>query len=182
MSKGKKLSLRRLLKRAKSDGITFVPLQDDHVPGLYAGYKLGAFKDYGAPKDLSPLEFPGILSDISVHADLYACADENDRPYALIAITRLAVPPAVHIFWMPWTSDRQKVALGVAGFAGTAHKVKLTTTVKESVAPYFNRLCRYGILRKVGTLEDVYPKEEISTGHFYQAKFVDTPLITRVEL
>lgn len=70
-----------------------------------------------------------------------------------------------HVEWFPWSSDRAKLEACVA-FLNKLRKTHLALLhIHLEERGFFDHMCRYGILRRVGTVQD-YFREDVHAAHY----------------
>ncbi len=178
MSKHKKRSLKRLIQKAERRKYEVVEADMSDRAKLYAAYKKGKIEDSPFPEGLEPLEFSKVLDSIIGTSKLITFRDRHELPKVFISVAK-GPPDVAHAVWMPWTTPREKLEIGVLFFSGMSSASKIATIVQESTLPYFERLCRYGILRKVGHIENMFGE---NPGTLFQAKELKTPWIKPIEV
>ena len=181
MPRTKRNTLKKLVASSERYEFKFSPLEDAHVRLFYAAYKRGTFDRLGLDEDLAPFEFIKELERISVRSKLFVYTDKTGNPLVLLTLSMGGIPE-VHAYFTPWASARQKLILGVLFFGGIGKTLKVLTISSHPFLQYFKRLSSYGILRKVGELEDAYPDEDNTTGTVFQARNVNTKLLPTIEV
>ena len=181
MPKKKRNTLKKLIASSERYKFEFSPLKDTHVRLFYAAYKRGTFDRMELDDDLTPLEFIKVLEDLSVDSKLYVYTDSTGNPMVLITLS-LGGVPEVHAYFTQWASNRQRLMIGVLFFGGIGKTHKVITQSSNFFLSYFKKLSSYGILRKVGDIEDAYPDEDNTMGTVFQARNVNTKLLTPLEV
>ena len=105
-------------------------------------------------------EFEAAIIDFIQQYDgvyfILAKLDRGETPIGVVTakMTQRIMEP--HVDWFPWSNLRVRVE-GIAAFADHMGKrFKLITAVSTDDAPLFQRLAKYGIIRKVGTVHQYY--------------------------
>ena len=181
MLKKKRNTLKKLIASSERYEFEFSPLEEKHVRMLFVAYKKGTFDRMELADDLTPLEFIKVLEDLSVGSKLYVYTDNTGNPMVLITLS-LGGVPEVHAYFTQRASDRQRLMIGVLFFGGVGKTRKVITQSSNAFLEYFKRISSYGILRKVGDIEDAYPDEDNTTGTVFQARNVNTKLLTPIEV
>ena len=151
-----------MLKR----GCAYEDILDKHLPYLWAAYTKGTFEELeDFPKDLEPGQFKDrVVANIynlldSGHAmGVGICAtSEGEIPIGLI-ITEFQPDYALpHAYWFPWASDRNKLEFSVRYLVDLKAENLILINVSETLAPFFQHLGKYGILRRIGTIKNWKP-------------------------
>lgn len=166
--------------------LKFEPLSEEHFKWAYAAYRKGAFADVegfddGQMDHMEPEDFTAKLSMVLMQAMdngaeiivATAPGEKGDMPMALVSINysprekgrQVALP---HAIWFPWAKARTRLALGLRFMIDLKAKNSVIVTAQGDDVKYFKHLCRYGVLRPVGKLEDWYG--EGRHGQLFQSK------------
>ena len=115
---------------------------------MYAHYRMGGFDVL--PRDLSAKEFTAALVELSLRSSEVVMLSREGKPRGLVLINwSEAGFGEVHVEWMEWASPRDKVEGAVQFFESRKDQMFITVADAE-LRPFHNRLCLYGLLRKVG--------------------------------
>ena len=86
------------------------------------------------------------------------------RPIALVAIAPKGAWHLVGILWFPWATAKQKLGAVLTYLGSPARPERLIMEAKSADWRFYDRLCEYGALRRVGILKG-YGAEDVA---FYQ--------------
>ena len=125
---------------------------------------MGCFKGI-EKRDLSAPEF---LSEIVNHTlgAIEIWTSVVDKPICMAVVQRALNLNELHVEWFPWATPRQKLE-SVVKFLHE-YDSNLVTSAKDEFVDFFNRVTRYGVLRKVGRIENMF--EPGVDGTIYQRK------------
>ena len=151
-------SKHRLSKLLKRDAV-MQPLDASHIKFLWAAYRLGGLEPIVRGLDQDQFRFA--MEEIAVAADsiMVGLAQNPQREEPMpccVVVGRLLDDFGIipHVAWLPWATDRNKLELGAkyfseirdSGLVGLAYMPKPEQN-------YLEQLCRYGVLRRVGTIQ-----------------------------
>ncbi len=152
------------MKHLEDRGISYEAVEYRHFPYIWAAAKRGVF-DIG---DVSADEFKGELSRFL--ADLVekggegwigiARKGDKDIPICLCLIEYQQNRAYPKLWWFPEASDRNKIELSVMFLIELKQKFLVLIPAEEAVdreVAHFLHLCKYGLLRKVGTIREYFP-------------------------
>lgn len=123
----------------------------------YASYRLTKGNEY-----MSPDAFEQLFYQNTTHADhLWAITDEykgDDRPVAIFMQAGNGRAFETHSNWMQWATPRDKVTAAVT-FAERMRRKQtiMLLTGDKTVDRFYEHLGRYGVLRRVGKINQYYP-------------------------
>lgn len=63
------------------------------------------------------------------------------------------------IIWFPWASARNRVETAVRLVVEIRDTIGLVEYARAEHVPFFEMLCKHGIVRRVGKMKNVYPGE-----------------------
>ena len=139
-------------------------MDDGHFPYIYAAAKRGTFDIGDATADEFKGELTRILTDLMEKGgEGYIGIGrkyERDIPICLCLIEyqqRRAYP---RVWWFPEATPRNRVELSVKFLIDLkAEFLVLIPAEKEKdrEVAHFRHLCKYGLLRKVGTIREYFP-------------------------
>lgn len=130
---------------------------------LYAAYRKGAFK---LPDGLSQEDFVsavmvetlGFEEIYTLFAPLYEESHHRGEkvPIGLVGANFNQHRMEVHAVWLPWASRRNilEASLKFLNFMRARHLVLIF--VRKETRHFFEHLCRYGVLRNVGVIDDYW--------------------------
>lgn len=149
---------------------------EDHIPYFWAAYRVGSFdnlhpifkeklsnegfsealENYISENNLTPFSFFGIV-------------DGKERIIGIALFwVKGRIAETSDIIWFPWASKRVILECYV-NFINNMRKEKFNDTDKEYVVleyaeekdkNFFDHVCSYGIMRRVGTSYEVYHNEK----------------------
>jgi len=152
---------------------------ESHLGYYYHAYRKGALSKFDlafikAGVDLSPIEFNELFLETMSKRDRVATyfGYNEKKEMVPIGFVGLINPLGIAWFvisemvWFPWALSRQKLASGlnlinelrndavIQSFAD----VRPPETSLDGVGSkaYYTHLCKYGVMRRVGTMEDFY--------------------------
>lgn len=135
-----------------------------HLRWLYRAYKLGELSHFPLQPDLDPLSFRNAVMAMlatvnATNGALFAFMDA-ERPIGVVGVQvapvmdRLRAFP--HAVWFSEASPRQRVECALKFLLDLKHTHLVVIEAKEPDWRFFEHLCKYGLLRRVGTLRDAY--------------------------
>lgn len=136
-----------------------------HLRWLYRAYKRGELAHFPLAADMEPLEFRdavlAILATVNAtNGALFAFMNALDMPIGVVGIQvapvmdRLRAFP--HAVWFSEASTRQRIECALKFLLDLKRTHLVVIEAKEPDWPFFEHLCKYGLLRRVGTLRDAY--------------------------
>lgn len=175
----KKISLKRTLSAAERRGLVLDKLTDQDVRWLFAGYKKGAFERGNVPEGMDPKQFVSFLEDYSAQFNhALVMRDKDNRVMSLLFLSqRLHILEAA-AHHMPWTTRRDIVCGALIYFCGISGTYLGIKYALEDEVPYYMQMVKYGVLKKVGIVEDFCRVEGMGTkATLFNTKEVKTPWI-----
>lgn len=159
--------MRRTLKR----GVHIRSYISDDERWLWAAYKRGM--DLIPDKDLDQAEFQQYLNHIlSVHDVGYSLHAHNGDKMIQVGLALGNLEDGIrlhgHMHFYPWATKRNKLEVTVKFFQEMRQLYTVIFMTNEKLKPFFDWVCRYGILRRVGFIENYTAHNE--TAHMYQTK------------
>lgn len=157
----RKVSLNRTLRRKVV--IRQTTLED--LRWFYGGYVKGAFKEH-FPDGLNAQGFIAAVNEISDRAikTVEISDGNNKRPLGVITERIEHGMVEAHVVWMPWTTARNRIEGAIRYindirkvpniWGGKPDRLIALFAVEGEDKVLMTHICRYGILRRVGTLED----------------------------
>ena len=154
--------VRRLSRTLKRPGITFRPIEGDDIKYAGAAWKLGAFKGLNPvfDREMSPAEFRETFVDIvqTIGSGWTVLADgpKGVRPIGFIfglVVGNIIV--LTRIIPMPWSTLRQRLQGFLAWLNVTRRQSLVFDCAAQSEKRFFEHLCRYGVMKRVGTVDDL---------------------------
>ena len=131
-----------------------------HFPYIYAAARRGVFDI----KEASADEFKGQLTQLLTELvdrggqGYVGIARKGDKDIpiclCLIELQQNRVYP--NAFWFPEASPRNKVELSVKFLIDLKAKFLVLIPSEEREVAHFSHLCKYGLLRKVGTIREYF--------------------------
>ena len=80
----------------------------------------------------------------------------EDRPLAMASEAGNGQMIEVHAIWMPWATARDRVTIGLTYIDSKRDKQTLVFVVPKTIHRFVEQFARYGVLRKVGSIETYY--------------------------
>ncbi len=163
-------SLRRS-RALKRGGIDLVPLSEKHFPYAWAAYRRGSFDgSLLFPADMDVAEFTAKLAGLSMemmragHEVAIGLAQKEGEtiPVVLVSIEYGDAVATPHAVWFPEASPRNRLELGLKLFMSLKKQHLVLTNIvsrkgeKSADVKFHEHLCKYGVLRRVGTIRDYY--------------------------
>jgi len=132
---------------------------------VYAAYKKGAFESIR--RDLEPQEFLAELLGRSANATIYV-AISNERPIGLGFMVPInSKLTDLHGVWFPWSTPREVMSATARFMNDQKHETSLLITSEDHTRANFIHMCKYGLLRLVGKIENYFEGER--AGHVFQS-------------
>ena len=153
--------LERLLKR----GGYYRLIEERDARWVYAAYKKGAFEVI--ERDLDPQEFLSQLAVRSNGSIVYiSIADEN--PVGLGFLVQMNEKLFdLHAVWFPWASPREILAATARFLNDQRNEKSILITSEDKTRANFIHMCKYGLLRLVGKVENYFEGER--PAHVFQS-------------
>lgn len=142
------------------------PTDDDDVKYLYASWRLGKFAPEGlsieseTPEAFTETFGAYIAERFQVAYTIIAKAPGKDvMPVGIVfGITPYRdknVVLADLVYWFPWASPRNKIEGAVHFFNQMRRDWVVLGIFDMSDVPFLDHICRYGVMRRVGTIFDL---------------------------
>ena len=136
-----------------------VLLKEEHFPYLWAAYKRGSlaglFED-GLDLDAFKERLAnGLAALIQAGGEAYALMSPTKSMPVGMAVVRAyeqCVEP--HVWWFPEATRRNKLELTLALVVELKRKALILILAQPPDWRFFDHLCKYGALRRVGTIRD----------------------------
>lgn len=141
----KKNLISRLLRNRE---ISVVPIDADHMPYLWAAYRMGVWDEVFKP-NLTQEEFTNAVAQTSEVFNLMVIVSE--KPISLVSIKQDTVAVQPNIEWFPWASNRNKVEGVVKLILYLRDISPVILWSKDESRKFFTHISKYGIMRRVGT-------------------------------
>lgn len=128
------------------------------MPYLWAAYRRDVFKEMF--KDgLSPTEFTALVHErtaalMAIGGDAYillARTFKGTIPVGLVAMTVHQGQAWPHVAWFPEAKSRNKVECALKFLLLLKEKINAVIPSKQGDVAFFDHLCKYGVLRRIGT-------------------------------
>lgn len=140
---------------------------------LWAAYKKGSLAelDAFAETGMSAETFQARLEaelDVNFHAawTLFGQTKRGFLPVGLVLGFWSSPDPKLSPFmilgamiWFPWASPRNRIESAVNFFAKMRNELPMVEYAREKDKKFFEHIARHGVLRRVGTMRNVYEKE-----------------------
>lgn len=157
MVSSSKHRLSRLLKTE----ITFREPGPEDLKWLWAAYKMGDFDDAIVP-DIEQEDFAATLETLLLRYDWGTIAvakipgKDEPVPVGLFVVQGEDRVVSPHVRWFSWAKPRVRLA-GAAKFLIELKKDAIGLIYAEyKDKRFFEQLCKYGIIRRVGTMHNFY--------------------------
>lgn len=145
-----------------------MPLEDEHIAYIWAAYKRGALAEFSAlPEGLSPerfrehlFAFVGRTLESGGEIWIALKPTENEQiPVGMFIgfINSWYMEP--HWYWFPEASARNRLEVTLRFLIDMKERFKLIVWVAESDWPFFDHLCKYGVIRTVGKYRKFLPDD-----------------------
>lgn len=173
----KHLSLKRTIASAQRRKLAIDKIKDHDLRWLFAGYKKGAFPENDMPQNMEPTEFNQYVVSITENfSHTLVLRDKHGRVLALLLLRQVLHMLEATTYHMPWSADRDKIAGAIMYFGGIAGPYMGLKYCAPKELNYCKQLARYGVLKKVGEIQDFYRIDEQSEpAVLFQTKEIDTP-------
>lgn len=133
---------------------------------LWAAYRVGAFDDIGIHNDMSGADFRNALDEYLSERSLTPLGFWIDGKMIGIGLfwVRGRCLETADLLWFPWATPR-KILESYVCFINKIRKETEESTnrkyfvleyAKEKDKKFFDTICKYGIMRRVGTSLEVY--------------------------
>lgn len=165
----KSLRMKATLRR----GSSFSQLKDSDVKYIWAAYKMGGMPEDVLPQGLSKEQFMECVVDfVGAVSNIYILRGSNkgvsDMPIALVASLIIGQRMEPHVTWFPWATSRNKVETSINFINEMRKNYKLHIISSMDDVPFFNHLCRYGIVQRIGKRIGYYANGDHAM--FYQER------------
>lgn len=134
-------------------------MTDGDMKYLYAAYKMGGF--IGVEPGLSAPDFVVALVNGTITATDVAII-EKEKPVGVVIVAPYQNLNEVHAEWFPWATPRN-ILEGAVKYLHEKRGDNLITSVKKQYLDFYNKVSRYGVIRKVGVFENLYGEDEHGT-------------------
>lgn len=136
-------------------------MEDDDVKFAGAAWKLGAFK--GGPvfdREMTPQEFresfTNLVTSLGAAWTVLADGPKGIRPIGMIfGVAAGKVLTLTRAVPMPWSTTRQRVQGFLAWLNAMRRELVVLEYAKHSDKRFWEQMCRYGVMRRVGTIYDM---------------------------
>lgn len=126
---------------------------------MWAAYRMGAFGQFVS--GLERNEFTELLLK-TTRDILYAGGDvfclvgqrkDNGQRVPVAAVTMMPAQMQMwpHVYWFPWATARNKIECALFFLKEMKEKVNLVVVSIPKDVDFFQHLCRYGVIRRIGT-------------------------------
>ena len=139
-------------------------MQYKHFPYIWAAAKRGVFEIGEATAEEFKGELSRMLADLMEKGGAgyigLAKKDGRDIPICLCLIEFQQNRAYPSVWWFPEASARNRIELGVKFLIELKAEFLVLFPVeraKEREVAYFLHLCKYGLIRKVGTIREYFP-------------------------
>lgn len=151
----------------------FRPLEMDDVRFVWAAYKQGALASMGEDfeaGDMDPKEFA-----VRFHQEIFdnyagswaVFPSKKEKPCGLILGFYSHPEPRLSpfmivgdIIWFPWATPRNRIECAVKFFSEIRKTIPMVEYANEKARPFFEMMAKHGIIRRVGTMHNVYKEEK----------------------
>lgn len=147
--------LTRTLKR----GASFRPFEEADLKYLWAAYRKGSFRELFRD-ETTQQEFTALWTYMFERTDGGVWILESGKPVGFIGARdrshgghRVLEP---HAQWFPWATPRQRLETIVKYVSEMRKTALLTIFSRMSDKDFYTHVCRYGIARRVGTIDGYF--------------------------
>jgi hypothetical protein len=141
---------------------------DDVRQWLYAAYRMGGFE---LPEGFSYEEFEVAFYEWSVTAhevymleaplqDSQSARNGAVLPVGLVKAEISDHRMEAHAIWFPWSTTRNKIEATLAFLDSMRTRYLVLVLAKKEARRFFEQVMRYGILKRVGWIDDWYEQGE----------------------
>ena len=135
-------------------------MDEGDLPYLWAAYRKGMFDRSVFPEGMARSAFVERLTDaLSMRDEVYVGEAQTARgriPVGVIVVNFYGGWTLPHVDWFPWSSDRNKLEVA-ARFIETMRRTREVVIVTSEIdVPFYERLAKYKIVRRAGTLHAGY--------------------------
>jgi hypothetical protein len=156
--------------------LDFRPIEDEDIKYAYVAYKKGELAQLRGPFDngeLDPQQFEyAFVHEVKKYGGAWTLFADTRRGYLPVGIV-LAFPSTPFpehctfwiigaMLWMPWASKRNKIEASVHFFERIRKQIPMVEYADESNKRFFETIAKHGVMRRVGTMFNVYPNQATS--------------------
>ena len=137
--------------------------ENRHLRYLWRAYKRGELEGHlPLAQDLDVQAFPpaAIALMAPFPGELLMAINMRDEPVGMAVVTysqtydrRRAFP---HVIWFKEATGRQRLEITLRFLLNLKKTNLVVIEAKQPYWPFFEHLCKYGVLRRVGTIRDAY--------------------------
>lgn len=160
------------LSKTLARKLDFRPIEDEDVKYAWAAYKKGCLASMGfQDTNLSAEEFKTTFTaevSTTYHGawTLFAETRRGYMPVGMVLGFYSHPDPQRAVFmivgdmlWMPWASKRNKIESAVNFFNKMRSQIPMVEYANEQHKRFFEMIAKHGIIRRVGTMFNVYRGE-----------------------
>jgi len=175
MPKGnrKRVSVKRAIRAFGRKSFSYGELRDSDYRWLYVAYQEGVFDGISIPEDLEPVGFLEFFKPLQRDYGLVVYRGRGGKPLIMFVFTSFQTAvKEIKTFPMPWATCVSNVLCAVHFYGRGSQSFNLASIVKEDEAKFFRHLIKYGVVRKVGIIENAFDGLD---GYYFQGKKMETP-------
>lgn len=170
--KHERINQRWRLRRTLTRKVDYRPTEREDMKWIWAAYKKGALASMGeafASGEMPASDFATAFEQEikqTYHATwtLFAETSRGFVPVGIILGFWSHPNPRFAPFmivgdmvWFPWATARNRIESAVNFFNGVRHEIQMVEYANESAKRFFEMLAGHGVVRRVGTMFNVYP-------------------------
>ena len=150
----------------------FVEIEHEHAKWLWAAYKMGAFPDL--LQDISETDFAWEIGPVLETYDFATIAKAKKpgrdglTPVGIFLVSLVGAHAEPHVIWFPWATPRNKLELVIKFLIALNKDYTTIVNSKEENKRFFEHLCKYGILRRIGIAYKFF--EDGQKAHLFQTR------------
>ena len=151
----KKIGRSKLLQRP----VGFDKFNEEHLesPYFWAAYRMGGLQPL--PRGMEVREFEDAVIEIAGtvieaggdYITVFSGEDPKPIGFVLMSLHQGRLWP--HVEWFKFTSARDRLTAAVMFFQELGKEYNMCITAPEEHVRFYDRVCKYGVLRPVGTLK-----------------------------
>lgn len=162
------------LSKTQARPLSFRPIEDEDVRYAWAAYKKGSLGSLGEQfqsTDMTAAQFSeAFVSEVKEnYAGAWTLSAQTGKGFMPVGIVlgfwshpnpRLSPFMIVgDMIWFPWASRRNRIESAVNFFDRVRSEIPMVEYANAAAQKFFEMICRHGIMRRVGTMHNVYPGE-----------------------
>lgn len=140
-------------------------MDDSDLPYVWGAYKMG---HYDWPPGLDVEGMKGEVARLLGQCDEAYTAVIDGRPAGIALATFAGRRMEPHVDWFPWATKRNKVECAIRFFIEMRKDYKVLIFATAADQGFFDVMCRYGVIRRVGTLHKY--GDDLSDAKLYESR------------